>query len=250
MLNISIVMAYYNRRKQLLKTLDSIRHFGEPEIIIVDDGSSELIDDIPDINLVRIKPKDKTWINPSIPYNIGFSYATGDVIIIQNPECIHCGDILSYVQDLSPGNVFSFGAYSLDYHLDYVKFDLDSLRRLIYSEPQRIQVAHHGWYNHSKYRPEGLHFCNAITREDLERLGGFDERFANGIGFDDNDLVRRIKKAGINLQIIDDPFVIHQKHERTDYQNIWTQRMLNRGLHDVTANYAIKPPLNKYYGNE
>jgi len=246
-MNVSIVMAYHNRRTQLLKTLDSIHYFGNPEIIIVDDASDERIEELPGVTVIRIEPNQKIWINPCIPFNIGFAKATGDVIIIQNPECIHIGDIFGYAENLKEGTVFSHAAYSLDYHLEYDHYSPEGLKDLIMKEPQRIQVAHHGWYNHSIHRPVGFHFCMAIMRTDLEKIGGFDERFAGGIGFDDNDLVRRIKKAGMDLRIIDDPFVIHQKHARTDYQNTWTMRMLNEGLYLKTQNDPIKPPQNKYF---
>jgi GT2 family glycosyltransferase len=246
-MNVSIVMAFHNRRNQLLKTLDSIRYFGDPEIIIVDDASDERVEDLPGITVIRIEPPKKTWINPCIPFNVGFAKATGDIIIIQNPECIHIGDILSHTANIKEGTVFSHAAYSLDYHLEYDYYNPEGLKDLIMNEPQRIQVAHHGWYNHSIHRPVGFHFCMAIKRTDLEKIGGFDERFAGGIGFDDNDLVRRIRKAGMDLQIIDDPFVIHQKHARTDYQNTWTMRMMNEGLYLNTQNGPVKPPQNKYY---
>lgn len=245
---ISIVMSYHNRRNQLLKTLDSIRYFGEPEIIIVDDASDERIEDLPGIKVIRVEPKQKTWINPCIPFNMGFAKATGDVVIIQNPECIHVGDILGYTRNLKKGTVFSHAAYSLDYHLEYNHYSPEGLKELIMNEPQRIQVAHHGWYNHSVYRPVGFHFCMAMMREDLEEIGGFDERFATGIGFDDDDLVRRIKKAGMGLKIVDDPFVIHQKHARTDYHNTWTRRMLNEDLYLRTEGESARSPKNRYYG--
>lgn len=245
---ISIVMSYHNRRNQLLKTLDSIRYFGEPEIIIVDDASDERIEDLPGIKVIRVEPKQKTWINPCIPFNMGFAKATGDVVIIQNPECIHVGDILGHTRNLKKGTVFSHAAYSLDYHLEYSHYSPEGLKKLIMKEPQRIQVAHHGWYNHSIHRPVGFHFCMAITKSDLEKIGGFDERFAGGVGFDDNDFVRRIKKAGIDLQIIDDPFVIHQKHARTDYHNTWTRRMLNEDLYLRTEGESARSPKNRYYG--
>ena len=135
-MSISIVMSYHDRRKQLLKTLDSIHYFGDPEIIIVDDASDERIEDIPGITVIRIEPGQKTWINPCIPFNIGFARAKGDMIIIQNPECIHIGDILKYTENLKEGIIFSHGAYSLDYHLDYEGYDFDSLKYLIMQEPQ------------------------------------------------------------------------------------------------------------------
>jgi GT2 family glycosyltransferase len=246
-MKISIVCAYYNRRSQLLKTLESISHYGEPEIIIVDDASAERIDDLP-VKLIRIDPEQKRWFNPCVPYNIGFSKATGDIIVIQNPECIHVGDILSYVKKLKRGELFSFAAYSLDVNLEYDKYDQDALKKFIMGQPQRIQVAHHGWYNHSVYRPEALHFCNAIFREDLKKIGGFDERFSQGVSFDDNEILIRIKRAGMKINIIDDPFVIHQKHERTDYANLWEKRLLNEWVFsEILKETRIKPPQNKYY---
>ena len=247
-MSISIVMAYHNRRNQLKKTLESIRYFGDPEIIVVDDASDERIDDLEGITPIRIEPEQKTWFNSCIPYNMGFAKAKSEIVIIQNPECVHVGDILGYSSQIHDGIVFSYAAYSLDYHLVYNYYSPEGLKDLIMKEPQRIQVAHHGWYNHSIHRPVGYHFCMAMMRTDLEKLGGFDERFYAGIAFEDDDLVRRIRNMGLDLQIIDDPFVIHQKHTRTDYQNNWGRRIMNESLYLKTGKNLIKPPQNKYYG--
>ena len=247
-MKISIVIAYYNRKAQLLKSLESIWYYGNPEIIIVDDASEERIEDIKGIDLIRIEPGDKWYSNPCIPFNIGLSKTTGDIIIIQNPECIHVGNILSYCEKLISDTVFSFAAYSLDFPVDYDDYDPHVLKEFIMSQPQKCQKAHHGWYNHSIYRPEGLHFCNAFMRADMKRLGGFDERYSNGICFDDNDLVVRINRAGMDIKIIDDPFVIHQKHERTDYVRNWNKRMTNYAVFEKGKKETyIKPPNNKYY---
>jgi len=218
---VSIVMTYHNRREQFLRTLKSIKYFGDPEIIVVDDASDEdqRLEDVKGIILIRIDPENKKWANTCIPYNIGLAKAKGSVIIIQNAECVHTGDILSYCNKLRKGVMFSFGAYSLDVDLPFTAADMDvrALRPLVMKEPQRIQIAHHGWYNHSKHRPVAYHFCNALMREDVEAIGGFDERYANGLAHEDDEFLTRIKRSGIDVQIIDDPFVIHQKHKRTDY---------------------------------
>lgn len=247
---VSIVATYFNRKAQLLLTLASIRKFGNPEIIIVDDGSHEVLS-LEGVRSIRIEPFDKWWTNPCIPYNIGFSKVTGDVVIIQNSECLHTGDILSYADKIKDDEMYSFGAYSLDYYLNErpETVNPEKLRQQILKEPQRIQVAHHGWYNHSAYRPVGYHFCNMITRKTLERIGGFDERFAHGICFDDDEILLRIKRSGIKIIFIDDPFVIHQKHERTDYKNLSQYRAYNEALFDkVKQESYIKPPENKVYG--
>ena len=83
-------------------------------------------------------------------------------------------------------------------------------------------------YNHSKYNPNAFHFCSAITRKDLDDLGGFDERYANGIGYDDMDLIARIRRKGMKVEIVDSPFVVHQAHEPTDYTN--NQDLLTRNM--------------------
>ena len=43
-------------------------------------------------------------------------------------------------------------------------------------------------------------------------MGGFDERYAKGIAFDDNEILLRIKRKGLTINIVDDPFVVHQHH--------------------------------------
>jgi glycosyltransferase involved in cell wall biosynthesis len=242
-------MAYYNRREQLIRTLNTIRQYGEPEIIVVDDASTERIDDL-GVSVIHIEPKDKWWLNPCIAYNMGFAQASGDIVIIQNPECLHTGDILKYCERLTEGTMFSFAAYSMDRSIaEYPQLPGETYRRMALNEPQRCQISHHGWYNHSVYRPVGYHFCNAIFRADLQKIGGFDERFGPGVARDDDEILLRIKRAGINVQIIDDPFVIHQKHERTDYRKLVNDRQRNENLYNQVLNETcVKPPQNKIYG--
>ena len=104
-MKISIVTSYFNRKKLLINTLKSIKQteFKNFEFIIVDDASNndnkidDLVYDFPFIKLIRIEPEDKWYINPCIPFNIGFKNITGDIVIIQNPECFHTSDIISFV---------------------------------------------------------------------------------------------------------------------------------------------------------
>jgi len=244
---ISVVMTYFNRRYQLLRTLESIKYFGNPEIIVVDDASDERIDDIEGIKLIRIEPENKWWINSCMAFNIGLSHATGDIIIMQNAECVHTGDILSHCQNVR--GIFSYGCYSLDRTLP--EMPVTELRRMILREPQIEQDNHVGWYNHSAYCPQGLNFCSAISKSDMELLGGFDERYAHGICYDDNDFILRADRAKIKVTIIDDPFVIHQKHERTDRSKLHEEYKINGRVWDkVIREKTIKPPQNKYYGME
>ena len=230
MVEFSIVMSYHNRKPQLIKTLKSIQ-FSEKiestEIIIVNDGSNEnhSIDDIPKdfnfpIKVININKENKWYTNPCVPYNIGFNNAKGDVIIIQNPECLHVGDIIKYVDyNLGDNNYLSFATYSLNQQksnlLNNITLKSGNIMKTItpiVMEPYKVE-GDNGWYNHSKIRPKGYHFCSAITRENLlDELNGFDERYSDGIAFDDDELIVRIKRLGLEIEIIDSPMVLHQWH--------------------------------------
>jgi hypothetical protein len=43
-------------------------------------------------------------------------------------------------------------------------------------------------------------------------LGGFDERYAKGVGYDDDELIWRIKNKKMQIKFIDDQIVLHQNH--------------------------------------
>ena len=83
---ISIVMAYKDRRDQIIHTLNSIRCQGrnDVEVIAVDDCSIEPIEDLTDTYdfLKVVKITEKKHKNPCIAYNVGFSQAVGDVITV------------------------------------------------------------------------------------------------------------------------------------------------------------------------
>jgi len=209
-------MAYYDRQEQLNRTMASIRKSAitDYEVIIVDDASP-----VPVVcegaKIIRIEPKDKWYHNPCIPFNLAFKHATGNIIIIQNPDCMHSGDILLHAyNNAKSGTYLSYGCYAIN------KEETEALRKGIYPSvyDKRFGVAdRNGWYNNATHRPVGYHFCCAITRKDLDIVGGFDERYAHGISFDDDDLVYRINDKGIKINIINRPFVIHQYHTPFTY---------------------------------
>ncbi len=219
---ISIVTAYYNRKTLFLRTLESIEKQitgalkGSVEVIVVDDGSKkeERLEGIEnnysfDLKIIRLDPKDKWYCNPCIPFNVGFKEAKGDIIIIQNPECYHVGNLLEYaVQNVTEDNYISFSCWALS------KEDTDTFgkKEIIITNQISNSEIHSGWYNHPS-NPKGYHFASAIKRLNLNKLGGFDEAFAKGIAFDDNEFIYRIvKKLNLNVIICPNPIVLHQNH--------------------------------------
>jgi len=216
---LSIVISYYNRKKLFDKTLKSIqssKRCDEIELIVVDDGSdsSERLEDILSnykfpITLIRVEPEEKNYVNPCIPYNRAIKEAKGDIIMIQNPECFHVGEVINYaLKNTREDNYLAFSTYALS------KESTEALGSGEIKLLARASSGGHveGWYNHSTINPRPLHFTSSITRRNLEKLGGFDESYADGIGFDDDDLLARIKDLGLAIEIVDSPMVLHQNH--------------------------------------
>jgi glycosyltransferase involved in cell wall biosynthesis len=216
---ISIVTAYFNRKQLFKNTLDSLlkSSFADFEVIAVDDCSDdeERIDDLqevyPFLKIIRIDKKDKWYTNPCVPFNIGFNKSKGDIIIIQNPECYHFTDILQYTNNnLTNNDYFAYSCFSLSQDLTKNIKQVDTINFF-----NRTAVGFDGdvgWYNHSIYRPVGLHFCSAIFKDNLDKIGGFDERYAHGIAYDDNEFLARVNRAGLNVTNNDLGIVLHQWH--------------------------------------
>lgn len=249
-------MTFWNRKRQLSNTLRSIAQYGnDVNIIIVDDCSTDG-EDITCFETDKIKVvtlTDKTWVNPCIPFNIGFSLVNTDIVIIQNAECIHIGDIVGHaLANCRNGQYLSYSAFSADKDVS-ARFDsTDDFRKVI--EPylhatREADWGGNGWYNHSVYRPKAYHFCAAITREDLYSLGGFDERFAKGSGFDDDEFITRIRRKGMIIHYIYPPFVVHQWHNPFYCGEIPAMMAINGNLFEKTIHSGIVDvkPYNRIY---
>lgn len=185
-------MTSYNRDELLGKTIESFGQYYDKDFLI-------FVDKDPD-------PKD--YFNSGIAFNRCFIEALRydpDIIIIQNAECYHAGDILSYAEkNLTDENYISFGCYSLPKE--------SPLPPVIMFNEGASHDGQSAWYNHPIYRPVGYHFCSAITSENLKKINGFDERFKDGKDYEDNYLLFQIRKLGLRIEITSEPFVYHQWH--------------------------------------
>jgi len=229
---ISIVVAYHNRKPQFQSTLESIQkqNYADLEVIAVDDRSVDehRIEDLETqfdfLKVVRLNRSE--FRNPCLSYNVGFNNALGDIVIIQSPECIHVGNILEITESkISENNYLSFATYSASHDLsqeisahvrDDNSFD-SAVQNLVLSSRQSgdFYLRDNVWFNHSVYSPRHYHFATAITKNNLERLNGFDERYALGIDYDDNEFKYRIDKMGLQTVSIDNPFAVHLWHDHS-----------------------------------
>lgn len=240
---ISIVMAYFNRKDQLEITLESIKKsdYQNKEIIIVDDNSrpdqkvdlfiNKYKNDL-DIKVITIKENEKTWVNPCIPYNIGIKAASGDIIILQNPEVMHVNDCLTYINDnLREKDWLSFncyGSHSFEYNKKLKNMTSNNIFNTIYNNEFNIggnSVARDnvgGWLNHYEKHFVAYHYLAAIHKSDIDNYleGGFNKEFKDGIGSDDDELIKRLIYNKFNFKISkfesENPFCIHLYHEKPE----------------------------------
>ena len=217
------------------------------EVIVVDDGSNEesrieSLNGISGLNMkiIRVEPENKTWHNSCVPFNMGFEAVTGDIVVYQNAECLHVGDVLkAAAENVSDNHYVSFACYSVDvmglHDINKINMRKPDYATKINAVIQPTNDAHpandclNGWYCHSVYNPCAFHFCAAMTAQDLKALGGFDQRYAGGLAYEDVEILRRIRGRGMSVNIIDQPFVVHQAHEPTDYKG--KQKYFQRNQH-------------------
>jgi len=70
------------------------------------------------------------------------------------------------------------------------------------------------WYQHSVENPRKFHFCSAISRSQYLDIHGFDERFSDGIAYDDDAFLMNIKRNNIKIIEKDNAIVLHQIHDK------------------------------------
>lgn len=169
----SVCMATHNREKVLPHVLESILRQETPfrcEVIVVDDSSTdntpEVVAKYP-VMYVRLE-RGEGYRNPSLPRNVAYKLARGDVIIAQSDDVVHATDdaIFRLVRELAP-NTFSL-AHVRNTDLNGVDVPIGDAVVLTGTE-----------------NPRPFFFLGAIFREHVYAIGGNDERFDRP-GYDDS----------------------------------------------------------------
>lgn len=246
-MKVSIVSAVYNRRPQFENVLKSVAlsAYDNFEYIVVDDASKpehsvkDLEKSYPFLRVIEVKPEEKWWHNPCIPYNMGFREASGEAVILLGSECVVTSDVITYVaQNQTTENYFCYGCYcitdamtkELGNHLNSYKDIQEFIEPVIEKSPTISGEMSCGWYCHPEYRNVMYHFMASIHKTRLDELGGFDEAFANGDGFDDDDFRNRAQRLLTGITVAN-PYCIHQAHEKILKPNHWDLVAINQEVY-------------------
>lgn len=202
---ISIIMPYWDRPLALTRALAALsEHYSglDFEVVIADDGNaiSPPLDGVYDypVRIVHLPRKDEPR-NPCVPINAAVAAATGNIIVLTNPEIIHTQPILRQMRaqlyDLGPKGYVLASAWCPEEQAWHCHSSISGDRAAGERQPEG----------------SGFHFCAMLHRDLFNEAGGFDEEYRDGAGYDDPDWINRVARVGAVFKIRDDLTVLHPK---------------------------------------
>jgi GT2 family glycosyltransferase len=209
MTSVSIIMTPFNRTPLLRNTVDSIvrQKYPNLQVIVVEDrpseASAQVLCEQNGFLYAARRRSQEGWMNPAPLLNHAIKRATGDIVIFQNAECKY--ETLTGIADLvapmieDPTLSTSAIVQSLDEHGNFYGW---------YAHPRDQERA--GWFSY---------FCQAVRRDVVTKIQGFDEIFW-GYGFEDDLFEYRLKKEGVKMRHVESVLVSHQFHPRYHYTGI------------------------------
>lgn len=220
MIKISVIIAVYNRSSVLLKALLSIsaQSVKPYEVVIADDGSDEDIVSIVDQNKAMYDFRIKHIFQPDNGFrlakarNNAIRQAEGEYLVFWDQDVLGTRDYLkTFVENFRPDEFLTppspirlteeqsnaiTGDMITSCNFDGIvtREQIRSLRRRVYKD----------WYYHFEtrffkkhgYKPKVRGGILGISKKALLHVDGYDENY-QGWGMEDDDLGRRLYKAGI-----------------------------------------------------
>lgn len=246
---VSIVTGHFNQRKLYINVVKSFlksKYKDQIEVIVTDDGSDpdQRLDDIPSmfpelpITLITVNKEDKKWGNSSIAFNKGIQKAQGEITILNSAECYHVTDYIAYViENLKRDQYYACKTFALTEEMS------NNLENTIAKAAELENITKigdvGGWYSHPVYHKACSHWSSAIYTDIIkDKLNGFDERLSYGWGFDDWELVTRIRRLGLQIIIPNDQLVFHQYHVPTSPTKEWPSN--DAKYHAIVAEGKIR----------
>lgn len=196
---ISLILPYWDRQEAANKAIHLLekQYPGmDLEVVVVDDGNKiPFVSPATSLNLKVIRLPNKPNPTPqSRAWNAGVHAATGNIICLSCVEILHEKPVLQKMAE-----------------------QLKQMGKNGYVLASAWCPEINDWQCHSSFEVEtlpkgtGPSFCGMLYRKTFDIVGGFDENYHDGAGYEDKDFVYRLLDAGVKFKIMDDLTVIHPK---------------------------------------
>jgi len=212
-MEVTLLISTFNRGDLLRNSLERLTQLTIPdEVLIVDDGSSDNTEQVCKDFLHRLPIRyiynhNPEWSICSMGRNVGVKEAAHDWIITAEPELFFVTDVIdqfTYLEIDHPREVISAGTIYFgpeggpapSTNVDGLEIAGD------YVPPSGTEEAV-GWV---------APFTALYNRAWLLDVGGWDEQFPGPWGWDDIDLLTRLRIKGVNQHIALGVKVLHQWH--------------------------------------
>lgn len=214
-MSISIICACKNRNSALRVSLNSWLNFKEiSEIIVVDWSSDEPISPFtsldPRIKIVTVQ--NKKYFNQPQPLNLAASLTTGDYILKLDTDYV-INPYYNFIEEYFPGeNEFTSGNQN---YITPEFYDEETGTYMIKKHEMSDAQLKEYFASYSSYFRylTGLLF---ISKENFEKIGGYNENLGKYYAFEDSELYERLENLGLNHKKINcDHSMIHLPHADT-----------------------------------
>jgi len=265
-MTLSVIMPCYNRGHLLHWALRSLLNQSDwaDEIIVIDDGSDDATEAItrramgehPNGNISYHFNNRPGWNICVHAMNCGIRLATGDILMLTEPEVLHPTDDIAvmrrYFEDETNQDRILIGS---PLYCVYEEALRDMPRQNL-EEPRRILEMGgliHEWQNGYCSPPDtityfprgGTHHIAGVMRRHMLAIGGYDEEFLAGGagGYDDIDMLTRLRNYGVKEERTEDIIAIHLDHfppppevQKPELVRKNYERMVNRDPEDWKVN--------------
>lgn len=213
---VSIVMPFFHKFTEFEFAIKyNIKYFkkNNVELVIVIDhpcDNNQLLkvtNPISNLNYkILVNPKDHNWRNPAITINAGIKASSGQFIIVMSPESIFLNDGIKILTEKCIDNSFSVGEIQFMHHEEFISGIEDK------NKP-------------NKYKKKLYYGSICFRKNDILKVGGYNESLTEWGGDDDNIRLRLIKAK--LKKILTNANLVHLE-TKIELYNRWEKRLKNK----------------------
>jgi glycosyltransferase involved in cell wall biosynthesis len=153
--------------------------------------------------------------NPALNQNIGVKKATGEIVVLTSPEVINASTNLYQITSTFSDDKSKFIlGWVREQHKELIVKDSLSVNEIFSLGPFLDGAT----CIPEQWNPQS-YFTGCLRKTDFIKVGGIEERFMAGIGYDDTLFVHMLQKNNIDIALNISIAGIHLRHSR-DYQQL------------------------------